>query len=143
MRFVGQRHEIKVVLPSGLLNQNAIEVIRDAFFEAYQTQYSRTMPKVDIESVAWSVSVTAPNKFGDNYINFPTTKTKNSKRTLRVWDFATGTAINCQIFSRNALFPGTRISGPAIISETQTTTVIPTNFKAIIDGKGSIVIEAK
>ena len=143
MRFVGQRHEIKVVLPSDLNDQSAIEVIRESFYEAYRSQYSRIMPNVDIESVGWSVSVTASNEIADKHTNTPKTKTIKSNETMRVWDFATGMAIDSFIFHRDNLTPGTKISGPAIISEPQTTTVIPVNFKAIIDGNGSIVIEAK
>ncbi len=143
MRFVGQRHEIKVVLPSDLNDQSAVEVIRESFYEAYRSQYSRIMPNVDIESVGWSVSVTASNEIADKHTNTPKTKTIKSNETMRVWDFATGMAIDSFIFHRDNLTPGTKISGPAIISEPQTTTVIPVNFKAIIDGNGSIVIEAK
>ena len=80
IRFVGQRHEIKVTLPSGLLDEKAIDVIREAFFEAYRSQYSRSMPNVDIESVGWSVSVSASNEFPDRKQFTPKTKKSEEQR---------------------------------------------------------------
>jgi N-methylhydantoinase A len=50
---------------------------------------------------------------------------------------------NCSVFSRYDLAPGSRVSGPAVIEEAESTTVIGPGGEAIIDGSGNLVIRFK
>ena len=45
------------------------------------------------------------------------------------------------IHERNALLPGMRLDGPALIVEDGTTTVVPQGFSARINSLGQIILE--
>ena len=141
MRFVGQRHEIKIRFPSSKLTSSSVQEIRDNFLEAYRSQYSQTMPNVDMEVVGWSVTA---------FLKQPRIKVRSKKvkskgvrpqNTRNALDFITGKNVEHNVYSRKKLAIGSKIIGPAIIEEDQTTTLIPKNFAAQINGYGYLVIE--
>ena len=47
------------------------------------------------------------------------------------------------VYRRDDLAPGDELSGPALIEEAQTTTVVPASFAAYIDRVGTIVMERR
>ena len=141
MRFVGQRHEIKIRFPSSKLTSSSVHKIRDNFLEAYRSQYSQTMPNVDMEVVGWSVTA---------FLKQPRIKVRSKKvkskgvrpqNTRNALDFITGKNVEHNVYSRKKLAIGSKIIGPAIIEEDQTTTLIPKNFAAQVNGYGYLVIE--
>src|SRR4029077_13349035 len=60
MRYRGQGHEIAVPLPVRDFTAADRTTIRELFEGAYQRQYSRAIPGVEIEILSWVVSVSAP-----------------------------------------------------------------------------------
>ena len=52
----------------------------------------------------------------------------------------TGKQVDAGIFHRAALQPGDRISGPALVIEPQTTTLVSSDFAAQVDGVGNLVL---
>ena len=141
MRFVGQRHEIKIRFPSSKLTSSSVQKIRENFLEAYRSQYSQTMPNVDMEVVGWSVTAfleQPPIKIRNNKVKSKGVRPQNTRNAL---DFITGKNIEHKVYSRKNLSIGSKIIGPAIIEEDQTTTLIPKNFAAQINGYGYLVIE--
>jgi N-methylhydantoinase A len=53
----------------------------------------------------------------------------------------TGVDVDAGIFRREDLRPGARISGPAMIAEQETSTLVPTGFEAHINAAGQIILE--
>jgi N-methylhydantoinase A len=51
--------------------------------------------------------------------------------------------VEVPLYRREAMAPGARIGGPALIAEDETTTFISASFDAHIDGSGCIVMERK
>ena len=143
MRFVGQRHEIKIRFPSSKLTSSSVQKIRENFLEAYRSQYSQTMPNVDMEVVGWSVTAFLEQpriKIKNNKVKSKVVKPQDTRNAL---DFITGKNIEHTVYSRKKLSIGSKIIGPAIIEEDQTTTLIPKNFAAQINGYGYLVIEER
>ena len=141
MRFVGQRHEIKIRFPSSKFTSSSVHKIRDNFLEAYRSQYSQTMPNVDMEVVGWSVTAFLKQpriKIRSNKVKSKGVRPQNTRNAL---DFITGKNVEHNVYSRKKLAIGSKIIGPAIIEEDQTTTLIPKNFAAQINGYGYLVIE--
>ena len=143
MRFVGQRHEIKIRFPSSKLTSSSVQKIRENFLEAYRSQYSQTMPNVDMEVVGWSVTAFLEQpriKIKNNKVKSKVVKPQDTRNAL---DFITGKNIEHKVYSRKKLSIGSKIIGPAIIEEDQTTTLIPKNFAAQINSYGYLVIEER
>ena len=60
-RYLGQGYEIAITLPSAPLQENDAAVLRTAFEHSYLSQYGRLIEGIEIEILAWTVTVgTAP-----------------------------------------------------------------------------------
>jgi N-methylhydantoinase A/oxoprolinase/acetone carboxylase beta subunit len=144
LRYVGQGHEVKVTLPddpedpSGAVDA---EGLRRAFEAEYRAQYGRTVPDLDIEALTWSLTVAAPRPTGGQ---IPTTPKEvpapeaSQRRSLMAPD--TDGAMDAAVHRRSELVPGMTIAGPALVVEDQTTTVVPSEATATVNGRGDLVL---
>jgi N-methylhydantoinase A len=143
MRYIGQGHEIAVELPLQQLGAGDDVVIRGAFEIAYQALYDRLIPGVDIEILSWIVAVAstseAMSSLNGGVASFAATEEGNRQ----VFDPASGAYLNAKVYSRDKLKPGARISGPAVIAEDETSTVVTPLFNAQVDGQGALVLTRK
>ena len=138
MRYRGQGHEIAVELPVRDFTAADRSAIRELFEAAYRRLYSRAIPGVEIEILSWVVSVSAPSEghLGAPALEAPSEPKPRSRRAI--FDQATGEFREVDIYWRGDLAPGTRISGPAVIAEDETSTVVSPGFDASIDRFGYI-----
>jgi len=60
MRYVGQGHEIRVPLPAGTLNEDAVSALLAAFEETYRQLYGRRGPPVPVEIINWRMVLSGP-----------------------------------------------------------------------------------
>jgi N-methylhydantoinase A len=139
MRYRGQGHEIAVELPARDFTSADRSTIRELFEAAYRRLYSRAIPGVEIEILSWVVSVSAPSEgqLGGPARERPGEPKPRSRRLI--FDRETGEFREVDIYWRGDLAPGARISGPAVIAEDETSTVvISPGFDASIDAFGYI-----
>jgi N-methylhydantoinase A len=138
MRYRGQGHEIAVALPVRDLTAADRSTIRELFEAVYRRLYSRPIPGVEIEILSWVVAVSAPS---EGQLGAPTheraSKPKPASRRA-IFDPHTGEFEEVDIYRRPDLAPGARISGPAVIAEDETSTVVSPLFNARIDRFGYI-----
>jgi N-methylhydantoinase A len=139
MRYRGQGHEITVELPARDFTAADRAGLRKLFEEAYGRLYSRHIPGVEIEILSWVVSIAAP---AEGALAAAAVETKSSAPKSRVrrpvFDPASGEFLDVPIYWRNDLAPGAQISGPAVIAEDDTSTVVSPLFDASIDRFGYI-----
>ena len=138
MRYRGQGHEIAVELPVRDFTAADRSAIRELFEAAYRRLYSRAIPGVEIEILSWVVSVSAPSEghLGAPALEAPSEPKPRSRRAI--FNQATGEFREVDIYWRGDLAPGARISGPAVIAEDETSTVVSPGFDASIDRFGYI-----
>jgi N-methylhydantoinase A len=143
MRYRGQGHEIAVALPVRDLTAADRSTIRELFEAVYRRLYSRPIPGVEIEILSWVVAVSAPTQ---GQLGAPTReRASKPKPTSRrpIFDPHTGEFEEVDIYRRPDLAPGARISGPAVIAEDETSTVVSPLFDARIDRFGYIELTRK
>jgi N-methylhydantoinase A len=143
MRYRGQGHEIAVELPVRDFTSADRSTIRELFEAAYRRLYSRAIPGVEIEILSWVVSVSAPSEgqLGGSALERPSEPKPRSRRPI--FDLETGEFSEVDIYWRGELAPGARISGPAVIAEDETSTVVSPGFDARIDAFGYIELIRK
>jgi len=142
MRYLGQGHEIPVPVPARKLALADGAGLRAAYEAAYRAKYGRLVDGVDIEVVSWIVTVSAA-------IAAPVAlsagagsgATSAGSRTL--FDAETGESTEVAVYERDELGAGAAFDGPAVITERQTTTVVPAHFAARIDPAGNIVLDRR
>ncbi len=140
MRYVGQGHEIPVPLPNRVLGGEDVALIRSRFDEEYARFFDRPVPGSDVEIISFAVVVTtvpgevaAPIKSR----NFGST-TAVPVRTQLVCDTTNGAVSSWQIYDRALLAPDAIITGPAIVAEDETSTLIGPGWTATANGLGYI-----
>jgi N-methylhydantoinase A len=143
MRYRGQGHEIAVELPVRDFTSADRSTIRELFEAAYRRLYSRAIPGVEIEILSWVVSVSAPSEgqLGGPALERRSEPKPRSRRPI--FDRETGEFREVDIYWRGDLAPGARISGPAVIAEDETSTVVSPGFDARVDAFGYIELSRK
>ena len=150
MRYVGQGHEIGVDLRGDLEDAAAL---RDAFDRGYETVYGRTIPGLDIEVLSWTLVVSAPATeaateaadvpAGTSLRGQAAAEMPEPERCTELWDGPGGESASAAVHTRGALPEGTRVQGPALIAEDQTTTVVPDGWAARAVGGGHLLVERR
>jgi N-methylhydantoinase A len=143
MRYRGQGHEITVSLPVRDFTSADRSSIRDLFEAAYRRLYSRAIPGVEIEILSWVVSVSAPP---EGHLGAAATERASEPKPVArrpIFDPETAEFRDVEIYWRPDLAPGARISGPAVIAEEETSTVVSPRFDARIDRFGYIELVRK
>ncbi len=141
MRYVGQGHEIPVPLPVRDLAPEDGPDLKAAYDDAYLATYGRLMDGVDVEVVSWTVTVTAHVA---RDVQRPTGAKSGAVAPTGVralFDADRNTTFEVPVYQRLDLFPGAHLDGPCIVSEAQTTTVVPAAFDLTVDDSGNLVLE--
>ncbi|MCZ6856080.1 MAG: hydantoinase/oxoprolinase family protein [Gammaproteobacteria bacterium] len=149
MRYLGQGYEIAVPVPvARLSDQHAVE-LRQAFDSAYESLYGRTIPNLDVEILSWTLSLSAPNTHnlsplidweGDAEM-VASTSVETPEKKSAVFDPVEQQMLETAHYRRDALPPGKKVRGPALIMEGQTTTAVTVGFEAHVDARGHLILE--
>ena len=155
MRYVGQGHEIGVELPrevvdAGVTGADAVAALREAFDRAYNAVYGRTIPGLDVEVLSWTLVVSAPARAtGDAgaATDTPSAAPRVERPQPTAWaELFEGTAkglVRAAVHHRAELEAGVIVSGPALIAEAQTTTVVPGGWEAVVLPGGHLLAERR
>jgi N-methylhydantoinase A len=138
MRYRGQGHEVAVPLPNGRPDPGAL---RQAFDTTYARLYGRTIPRLEVEAVTWTLSLAEPHDLPERVGSPPDAGTASPTGRRRIVETTSGEAVEASLYLRGNLPIGARVEGPAVIVEAGTSTVVPTGYAARIGAGLEIVIE--
>lgn len=140
MRYHGQGHEIEIILPDRAIEVADLPDLKDRFEAAYRLQFSRPVPGMEIEILNWSVEVSTQEDAPPQRTE-PTEGTSYTGGTTRpmICDLDGG-AIETRVIDRASLASGDQVTGPALITEPQTTTLVSRDFTAQVDAGGNLVL---
>ncbi len=136
MRYVGQGHEIPVVLPPGRITDADVAGLRAAFDAEYARFYDRPVPGSDVEVMSYAVTVATVPDVAPATATAAAAAVAGPTRLQRVQDTATGETADWTVHSRASLAAGQSVSGPAIIAEDETSTLVGPGWRATVDPRG-------
>ncbi|MXN17875.1 hydantoinase/oxoprolinase family protein [Pseudooceanicola sp. GBMRC 2024] len=143
MRYAGQGWEIPVALPDRAFTAADRTAIETAFKDRYAQFFGRAVEGPEIEFVTFSLKaqdiLPAPAGVALDTIGTP----RAIGQSRAVFDPATGAPLDTRIAERDALDPGDRITGPAVIVERETATIVTSPFDAVIQPDGTILLVRK
>ena len=120
MRYVGQRHNIKTPIDS----LEGVEAIRGAFDRDYKRRYGHADAKTPAEIQGVHLSAFARQRRPD-LAKLPRPAARSAPTTTRKVFFASaGGLVDATVYDRDALAPGFRANGPALIEEYGSTTLV-------------------
>lgn len=141
MRYYGQGHEITITLPGGKLGPDSLREIKARFQKEYEFRYSRSIAAIPLEMVTWRVIVQGPVPELQVQQFAGSKSTGNAQKGSRKVFFEATGYVDCPVYDRYALQPEVRFDGPAIIEETESTTVIGTDSTVYVDADKHIIID--
>ena len=142
LRYAGQGYEIRTPL-EGLSNaemsKDVIDEIAERFHEIHHKQHGHSARDQIIELVSYRVRVSVPVK---KQAHWETDKILDisKKVSSREVTFDGVQTLDTMVYQRESLTSET-ISGPAIIEQLDSTTVIPEHWTAHLDDFGNIIAE--
>lgn len=143
MRYMGQEHTVTVPFDEKPMTEEVISEVKARFDELHGRLYGHSAPEEEAEFVTFRASVSAPLpkiQFGHREGSGPTGRAAAppSVRTARLG--VDGGLVELKVWQRPLLLPGTRITGPAVVQEAATSTVLPVGSAAEIGMAGEIII---
>ena len=140
-RYVGQGYELTVPVPGGRLDADALVRVRASFDEVYAARYGYANPAEPVEIVTWKLSAVG----GAPRIALAKAATRSvgesRKGTRRAYFPETRGYVDTPVYDRYALAAGTSLSGPAIVEERESTTVLPPGLTAAVDEYATLIAE--
>ncbi|MEJ0079227.1 MAG: hydantoinase/oxoprolinase family protein [Alphaproteobacteria bacterium] len=142
MRHVGQGFEIPVRLPSTKLGPGDLPAIRAAFFASYRERFGRVVEDSPVEALSWRLACVAP---GQDIRIRPAaggaaTASSAHHGTRDVLFEGVG-LLQCAVYDRYALAPGTTFDGPALVEERESTCCIGPDAHVTVDRFLNLVID--
>jgi N-methylhydantoinase A len=145
LRYAGQGYELTVPSPMPPLKVSDLKLMRERFDAQHELASGHKAETEPVELVSLRLI---------SYGLVPQAKLSPSKATGRKLSQAkTGERkvyfgkqhgmLNCQIYTRDLLEPGHRISGPAIVEQLDTTTVIHPEQEAMVDDYRNLIVKEK
>jgi N-methylhydantoinase A len=144
MRYVGQEHAVAVNTPADVGNEEARQIIKDAFDQAHELRFSHSAPDEPAQLVSLRVSVLGhmskpplPRIPRGNAL--PPADAKRPPRPVIV-DEGERPA-DCAVYDRMRLLAGNVIDGPAVIEEPASSTFVGPGDRATVNEYGHLVID--
>ena len=141
MRYVGQGWEIPVNLTAAQAANPDAETYLKLFEADYTRLFGRVVDGLDIEITVWSVNAATPTATVTQVHPVTELVAAESPDQRQMFDAALGHMTTAQVTARRGLGPGDRVCGPAIITEDETTIIIPASRRATVQNDGTVDIE--
>lgn len=140
--YDGQAYQLPIAVDRDALRAGGCDVLVDAFNAEHRRLYGHSEPQARVEIVRLSARITAKTpafaepdapvaRAGANEAVRPT-----STRVIR----HNGCRHVACVYTRDALLPGQRINGPAIVEQDDTTTLVLPSWNAVCDDHLNLVI---
>jgi N-methylhydantoinase A len=143
MRYVGQEHAVTVDLPMDVFERKDREAIKRHFDAQHEFRYGTCAPEERAEIVSLRTTVTGimrkpPQERMEKGGRAPKKSAFTGKR--QVYFGEEGGFLETPTYARAGLLAGNRISGPALVEEHASTTVVHPGDRLVVDDWGNLVI---
>ncbi len=143
MRYRGQGHEISVQLPSRPFAADDVTMLQELFDTSYAAHFSRIIPNLNVEILTWTLTLATERALPQSGAAVGESVAPTGSETRAMFDPASGTNVEAKLVRRDTLAPGHCLDGPAILTEDETSTVVPPNYRVMINALGEIELLRK
>ncbi len=142
MRYAGQGFEIGVFIARSIIDARDAIGLRAAFDAAYRDRFSRSLGKLAAEIVSWRVRLVAPPSVTE--VRFDAAQAASGGDPLlghrEAWFAEAGGFVTTPVYARDRLAIGATLTGPALITEAETTSVIGAYAVVTVDPFGNLIM---
>jgi N-methylhydantoinase A/oxoprolinase/acetone carboxylase beta subunit len=145
-RYEGQGYELRVDAKAGAIDEKWVKAVKNEFHEAHEREFSRRFEDVDVQIANIRVrAIGAMPGLKPTLVKKGTkTPPKNAlKLTADAWFEKAGkpAKFKTKFYERTELLAGNHIAGPAIITQFDSTSVVPPGYTADVDKHGNLIIK--
>lgn len=139
-RYQNQAHSVEVALPDGKIEAATIKEIGDKFHLEYEREYTYRLD-APVELVGFHVVALANvGRLSPEKMPVSGRKIEEAVKERRKVDYMTGIH-EAVIYSGDLLEPGMKFTGPSVVEESRSTTVIMPGMPCQVDDYGNIHIQ--
>jgi N-methylhydantoinase A len=143
-RYKGQEHTIHLPFPAGRIDTAAVDRFLAQFHALHERKFAHASPGAPVEVVHMRVAGVGQIPRQSTTPSTPHVRARSAPHpaTMRhvVFDGGAGPV---PVYSRAHLAPGTMVSGPAIVWEYGSTTILPPGFDLSVDQWENLVIQTR
>jgi N-methylhydantoinase A/oxoprolinase/acetone carboxylase beta subunit len=134
--YIGQSYHLEV--PVDLTDESLGRLTRD-FYEVHNRIYGHSAQGPIKFVNLRAVHQAAPESVGAA-LRYEPARGEALKGVRRILTAESGGFVEARVYERSRIAAGTRLEGPAIVEQTDTTTVVEPGWQAVIDGSGSLIL---
>jgi N-methylhydantoinase A len=143
MRYKGQGWEIPIVLSTEQARNPDSATFKTLFETDYAALFGRTVEGMEIEITVWAVHASTPTEKVKPVAALPEAKAARIISTRNLFDTGLGKNFSASVVDRNTMKVGEFVQGPAIITEDETTIIVPSSRYAMAQPDGTIDVIRK
>jgi N-methylhydantoinase A len=142
LRYVGQGYELNVPLAPGPVTRTTLADLRRAFDDVYAARYGYAARGEPVEVVTWKLTALGSGPS----LELPRQRESGSlddalKGRRSAYFPEKGDYVEIPIYDRYRLPAGAWLAGPAIVEESESTTVLPPGCGARVDPYGTLLVD--
>jgi N-methylhydantoinase A len=137
MSYSGQIHSLRVPIQRDWPAAR----MREAFLEAYRQEFGNTLGEIPVVIVNLRTVATGKRRVAASSTPMPVSQGAPTPRRRRQVHF--GVPRDTPIYHRDDLLPGHRFEGPAVVEQTDTTTLIEPGMEVKVDAAGNLLVGVK
>jgi N-methylhydantoinase A len=139
-RYSGQGNEITIWVGEGDAWPATAADVTSAFEIEYRRIYGMTIPDVAVEAITWRLSASATTSHVEPDDSIAPHEGEVMPKSTRPMVFSRGVdAVEAPVYDRSMLGAGARFTGPAVVEERETTSVIRPGWDVEVAADGSLI----
>ncbi len=144
MRYHGQNYELAVPVPDGAITAATIAALAQGFADAHRQRYGFVAEGDPVEIVTLRLEAVGSVRKAELRAHPEAGPDASKAITGRrpVWLPEARDFVETPVYARDALEPGNRLSGPAIVEQMDATTLVPPGMTARVDRWLNLILEA-
>ena len=140
VRFVGQGFELPAKVSSGKLAPRSMQRIEASFHEVYKSVYEEVPGSLPVEAITWRLRASGPEPVVSASFGV-TQKVRKARAPRRAFFPELKKFVETPVYERSALKASTRLRGPAIVEERESTAVIGPHGRVRVDRDLNLIID--
>ncbi|MFC3614650.1 hydantoinase/oxoprolinase family protein [Lutimaribacter marinistellae] len=145
MRYAGQGWEIPVALTGAQAANPDGATLLELFEAEYTKLFGRAVEAMEVEVTVWSVNAYTDPSASALATPVETLAEATKTGTRALFDPGLGKRVEAAVVTRDGMQPGAQVDGPAVVTETETTVVLPSSRRitALSDGCLDILVKGE
>ena len=141
MRYTGQGWEIPITLTEQQAMNPDADTYLNLFEQDYTKLFGRSVEGMDVEITVWAVNATTPPQSVAKLEQTSAASATDEATAVaerQMFDPALGQSVSARVVQRDSLEARQSVTGPAAITEDETTIIIPSSGRAVRQSDGCI-----